>query len=499
MKPNIPIVLALIALSLPAQPCQGSGIVLSASGGRLGDGWSYVLAGAPGDAGWLGVDVGAGPVTTPIGTACLDFSPGLQLWPFTFDALGMASWSDTLPAMASASGIELTAQAAAASPAGVVTISNAVTKRVRSPAILAESNGPTGIVCLDGFTGGQRWRQVAQAGTVVSTAWLGQLDRFAAAANVGEVGLYDPLTGILTGGWVLAKPEIGANLLAAVAAEDGRDLILVWAPVVGPGNTYVQRLDTTTGGIVSTAALGMWSPPLNPKIVQQDPASPTLWLRSGPEVRAIDTVGGTVSLSLTFGNSFIAWVFGYGRLYLLNDPGGIEVIDRSTGAAIPGSPFPLPALANNQRMALGPGSAGTGLMILASGNLFTGSGGGFAEFDPVTVTQRQSTTTTWSPLAMAPDPAGGGWIVLEAVPGPLSTNAQAVRWLDPTNLASTVISTLPTTTFSSIAPMPSDTLAKTWLKTAIATVRVLDTSATPVVGPSMTITGVDLYTYSADR
>jgi hypothetical protein len=55
--------------------CPPSGLVLSTSGGRLGDPWSAGLTGTPGVSGLLGVDVLPGPAASPIGTVCLGLSP----------------------------------------------------------------------------------------------------------------------------------------------------------------------------------------------------------------------------------------------------------------------------------------------------------------------------------------------------------------------------------------------------------------------------------------
>lgn len=495
--------LALIVLVLAvqgigvAQPCSPSGLTLVASGGRLGDGWSFSLAGPPGAGGYLGLDTGAGPAVSQVGPVCLDLSPALQLWPYTFDAQGAASWAGVLPASGTASGLELSLQAMAWSGAGVL-LSEGRTKRLRSPAVLCRSSSPTGVACLDGNTGGIRWATVAQQGSVMKIVWLPALEVWVVATNLGEIGLFDPLSGQLVGAFVLTSPEVGVNLLTVCEAADGEDLIVVWAQIAGPGNTHVERLDVSTGQITSTTSLGQWHPLLYPKWAERDPASDVLWLRSGGEVRAVDTLAGAITMNLSFPTTFIAWEFAYGRLYLLGPQ--LAVIDRGTGAHVPGSPVAITGVQQPNQMLLGPGSAGDGLLVLAIGNGLTNVGGGFIEFDPLTLAVRQLQVTPWSPLSMVRDPGGLGWIVLERLNVPLGNAAQAVHWLDPATLTLSLISPVPTSTIRAMAPLPSDTLRVTWLKTTPTTMQVLDTStSTPMLSGPLSVGGVDPFLFAADR
>src|SRR5262245_5809887 len=87
--------------------CPPQGITLTTNGGRLGDAWSIAMTGRPFAPGALGLDVSPGPVTTPIGTICLGFTPSLVLLPFAFDAGGNATIGSVLPPIPTFAGVRL--------------------------------------------------------------------------------------------------------------------------------------------------------------------------------------------------------------------------------------------------------------------------------------------------------------------------------------------------------------------------------------------------------
>ena len=92
--------LALVALApvlLGQGLCPPSGLLLTTTGGRLGDPFSLGLSGTPLVSGLLAFDVAGGPVGTPIGTLCIGLTPATQLLPFALPASGTFSISGTAP------------------------------------------------------------------------------------------------------------------------------------------------------------------------------------------------------------------------------------------------------------------------------------------------------------------------------------------------------------------------------------------------------------------
>src|SRR6188768_1842107 len=99
MIPHRTLALALVVGCSGAawgQTCPASGLVLSSSGGRLGDVVSLSLSGTPLVSGLLGFDPAPGPVASPIGNLCIGLSQSLVTAPFSLDSAGSYGFAGLL-------------------------------------------------------------------------------------------------------------------------------------------------------------------------------------------------------------------------------------------------------------------------------------------------------------------------------------------------------------------------------------------------------------------
>lgn len=385
MQPTFAVLLAGTALIAPAaaQICTGAGVLVAASGGRLGDTWRVDAFGAPSVVGVCGLDLVPGPTPTPLGALCLGLSGNLQLFAFLFDASGAGAVSGLLPANAAFAGIEVYATAISFDPAqpGGIGRGNGASFVLREPHfwfVHPGSTTPFGTIpgaiaqtnaISDSVTFAQTLTtSVLDAASVPERGWLALLlgnGRLVAYDGVGATPVFNTL---LTG---------AAGGASRILNVPGADLLLLLAPGTPPGpfgggtpgSLHYATLPAGTISLSVPLASG------NPDTMLAVPGSSLVLVRLPDRVVPFDHGSATLLPSIPLPTGFgalVDWQLTNGILYVLHggaapspfgggQPAAISVID--VAALSYGFTTSLAMAPPVQLLRAGPGSLGPAVYV----------------------------------------------------------------------------------------------------------------------------------------
>lgn len=502
----LPIVL-LFSASLAAQvsPCPGTGgLSLLLTGGRTGDAFSLTIQGAPGATGLLGLDVGGGPIATPVGLVCLSFTPFLQLLPIGLDGTGSLQIAGVLPPDPGLSGLTLFMQAAVAQ-AGlpVPTLSPGASMAFRPPRwffVDAGSANPIGgivpgsILAYDALTETPGW-SAALTTTVADATRVPYLGLVLVLTSAGQLSAYNEETGNL----VFSVPvPSGPGTPGRIAAlEDGSGLIILY-----PGTPPSPFTGGTPGAVV-TMGLPVTTPLLNIPLPGAFPTDLVLvpgttwgYVREGSVLTRFDFITGAVSPPLNLGTTFgsvVDWRVGSGQILVLfggitpspfggtSASSAVQAVDVPSNTPVQAAPLPL-AAAGATLVRAGPGPTGGALLALLPQQ------GAVQVVAPDLSAVLATVTVPVGTGHLDLSPGGGEWLLVQSGSVPLfgSPVPGTLLRMDPATLAVSTVAALPAQTQSLLLPLGSDALRKAYLVNASNSLLTFATD--PAGAPSPLIT-----------
>lgn len=406
--------LALLTAATAQAPCPANGLTLQASGGRLGDPWSFTMNGPVSSFGLLGLDLAQGPTPTPIGTVCIGVTPALALLSFTTDAQGRASIGGQMPLNPALTGMPVYGAAAAVDatrPSGFAT-SNGDSITPYQPRLFFIDPGtaspfgstPGGFDALNMVTGNvvfssRLTTQVRDAVYVRERHWLVLL------LGNNTVAGYDGFNG----GPVFTATLTGTAASASrLLAPPGGDRLLLLSPGTAPspfsGGTpgSVHFLALPAGTLVTLPL-----PAGNPDAMLLAPGTNLAFLRISLGVVPVDHVNRALLPAITLPQGFgglVDWQMAGNRLWCLHSgqaagpfstgmPAALSAIDVTTQAVLFTNQLAMNAPVEMLRA--GPGTTGPSLYVYGT------SAGVLQEFD-------QSNGTAWGSV-----PIGSGIVDMQ--------------------------------------------------------------------------------------
>jgi hypothetical protein len=375
----------LLGIAIPVvgfAQCAANGLTLVEQGNRLGDWFSVSLTGTPGVPGLLGVDIAAGPLTSPIGTLCIGQSSALQLLPFTLDPAGHYLLTGILPPSPALNGTAVYLQAAAIDPAqpNGSALSNGRTLTLRPPRVYFIQPGnpsplfpivPGSWCAYDLLTDSVLYGPVPLAFPVRDVVAIPSLDWIAFTGGFGNgadyIQCFDANTGLPTLS-ILPAPGSFPNKLAVI----GKTLYVMRSGTPPGLDAYALPSGAT---VFSTNLVGTASPQ---KMILA-PDAGVAYLHSDsvqPLVPAIHVVNLTTGLQLPSiplndphnptewlvqGNTlYLMWQVGAGQLF--GSP-ALQSIDTTTQLPLQPAPVFLPWSGVGSKLRYGPGQFGNCLFL----------------------------------------------------------------------------------------------------------------------------------------
>lgn len=412
--------------SVALAQCPSTGVALTASGGRLGDGWRVDAVGPAGALGVFGLDIAGGtPVPTPFGPICLGLTPALVALTFVFDPTGHGFVGGVMPANPIFAGTTIYAAALAFSPQlpGGFGVGNGAQFTLREPRFWCVSPGTTSpfgstpgvIVPMNGISDSTLY-SLTLPSSVIDAATAPQRGLLVVRLGNGALAAYDGSGP--TPVWNVALTGNAASSSRLLAVSD--DLLLMLSPGSAPGPFgggtpgTIHLVSLTNGALLQSYPMASG----NPDAMLAVAGTTQVVLRLASGVATFDWSNGQyspVTALPTTNGGFVDWQATGGLLYVLHSGttpgpfGGTGTPPAVSVVTIP-SPtvlwtVPLTMTGTASMLRVGPGSAGPGLYVY-------GSAGVLQEYSQVLVNPVGSLSVGTGINSMELSALGTQWLLL---------------------------------------------------------------------------------------